>query len=129
MIHLEEERKIYMRTIQFLDESTDDYLYLYDLINKKLYFTDKICEKYSIPSGMEGIPIESWIRIVYPKDQKKLEELPGIVCYVVQPRDTLWDIAKMFYTTMEAIRKLNDLGEGEVKPRQTLLVVKNSGCN
>ena len=74
MIHLEEERKIYMRTIQFLDESTDDYLYLYDLINKKLYFTDKICEKYSIPSGMEGIPIESWIRIVYPKDQKKLEE-------------------------------------------------------
>lgn len=55
MIHLEEERKIYMRTIQFLDESTDDYLYLYDLINKKLYFTDKICEKYSIPSGMEGI--------------------------------------------------------------------------
>lgn len=62
-------------------------------------------------------------------DQKKLEELPGIVCYVVQPRDTLWDIAKMFYTTMEAIRKLNDLGEGEVKPRQTLLVVKNSGCN
>ena len=62
-------------------------------------------------------------------DQKKLEELPGIVCYVVQPRDTLWDIAKMFYTTMEDIRKLNDLGEGEVKPRQTLLVVKNSGGN
>ena len=45
---------------------------------------------------------------------------------MVQPRDTLWDSAKMFYTTMEAIRKLNDLGEGEVKPRQTLLVVKNS---
>lgn len=74
MIHLEEERKIYMRTIQFLDESTDDYLYLYDLVNRKLYFTDKICEKYNIPSGVEGIPIESWIQIVYPKDQKKLEE-------------------------------------------------------
>ena len=59
-------------------------------------------------------------------DQKKLEEMPGIVCYVVQPQDTLWDIAKMFYTTMDDIRKLNDLGEGEVKPRQTLLVVKNS---
>ena len=44
-------------------------------------------------------------------------------------QDTLWDIAKMFYTTMEDIRKLNDLGEGEVKPRQTLLVVKNSGGN
>ena len=27
---------------------------------------------------------------------------------------------------MDDIRKLNDLGEGEVKPRQTLLVVKNS---
>ena len=32
----------------------------------------------------------------------------------------------MFYTTMEAIRKLNDLGEGEVKPRQTLLVVQKT---
>lgn len=59
-------------------------------------------------------------------DRKKLEEMPGIVCYVVQQKDTLWDIAKMFYTTMESIRCLNDLGEGEVRPQQTLLIVKNS---
>ena len=64
-----------------------------------------------------------------PLDRKKLESMPGITVYIVKAGDTLWDIAKMFYTTMEAIRKLNDLGEGEVKPRQTLLVVKNSGCN
>lgn len=59
-------------------------------------------------------------------DPKKIEEMPGIICYVVQPQETLWDIARMFYTTTEAIRKLNDLGEGEVKPQQTLLIVKNA---
>ena len=31
-----------------------------------------------------------------PLDRKKLEELPGIVCYMVQQGDTLWDVAKRF---------------------------------
>lgn len=31
-ISLDKELKIYMQTIRFLDDSTDDYFYLYDLI-------------------------------------------------------------------------------------------------
>ena len=43
-ISLDKELKIYMQTIRFLDDSTDDYFYLYDLINDRIYFTEKICE-------------------------------------------------------------------------------------
>lgn len=71
-MNLEEERKIYIQTIQFLDKSTDDYLYLYDLANGKLYFTDKICEKYPIVSAKEGVSIETWQKIVYSRDLVQL---------------------------------------------------------
>ena len=57
-------------------------------------------------------------------DPEELQNLPGIVCYLVQPGDTLWDIAKQFYTTPEEIRKLNHLGAEEVKPMDSLLLVK-----
>ena len=47
-MNLDKELKIYMQTIRFLDDSTDDYFYLYDLANDRIYFTEKICEKYPI---------------------------------------------------------------------------------
>ena len=46
------------------------------------------------------------------------------MCYVVKPGDTLWDIAKKFYTTTDSIRQLNELGEGEPAQEQPLLIVK-----
>ena len=73
-MNLEEERKIYIQTIQFLDKSTDDYLYLYDFVNGKLYFTDKICEKYPLASAKEGISIEAWQKIVYSRDFDQLSK-------------------------------------------------------
>ena len=42
---IREELSIYRQVIQFLDESTEAYLYLYDLVNGKIYFTDYL--KYS----------------------------------------------------------------------------------
>ena len=39
-----------------------------------------------------------------PLDLKQLQELPGIVGYIVQEKDSLWDIAKKkFHTTVENI--------------------------
>ena len=69
-----EELKIYMQTIRFLDESTDDYLYIYDFVNDRLYFTGKICEKYDIVPEENGVPLSVWARIVYPKDREQLEK-------------------------------------------------------
>ena len=62
--------------------------------------------------------------IQQPLDQEKLQNMPGITVYIVQPKDTLWDIAKTFYTTVEQICRLNDLQEEEIKPYQPLLLVK-----
>ena len=59
-------------------------------------------------------------------DLEKLEQMPGVVCYIVQPEDTLWDIAKRFYTTVDSIRELNELGEEEPRQQQPLLVVKKA---
>lgn len=73
-MNLEEERRIYIQTIQFLDKSTDDYLYLYDIVNGKIYFTDKICEKYPLASAKEGVLMEAWQKIVYFRDLNRLSK-------------------------------------------------------
>ena len=59
-----------------------------------------------------------------PLDLKKMEEMPGVTVYLVQPGDTLWDIAKKFYTTTEQIRRLNQIGTQEPEPYQPLMLVK-----
>lgn len=58
-------------------------------------------------------------------DLKKLQELPGIVGYVVQPQDSLWSIAKSHYTTPEQIMELNDLSSKELQPGTSLLLMKS----
>lgn len=59
-----------------------------------------------------------------PLDAKKIQDMPGITVYIVKPKDTLWDIAKKFYTTVEEIRTVNDLKESEIKEGQPLLLIK-----
>lgn len=63
-----------------------------------------------------------------PLDMKKIQGMPGITVYMVKPKDTLWDIAKRFYTTVEEIRSLNELTEEELQPSQPLLLVKKVGA-
>lgn len=92
---LDEELKIYMQAIHFLDESTDEYLYFYDLVNDKIYFTDKIRKKYPLPSGKNGISVSEWAKIVYFRDvgqiEKNLEEI----------RKGLWDSHNMEYRLVD----------------------------
>lgn len=57
-------------------------------------------------------------------DLKKLQDLPGIIGYVVQPKDSLWSIAKEYYTTPEKICTLNHIEEKDVKPGLGLVIVK-----
>lgn len=59
-----------------------------------------------------------------PLDMKKIQAMPGILVYMVKPEDTLWDIAKRFYTTVEEICQLNEIEETALKPYQPLLLVK-----
>ena len=57
-------------------------------------------------------------------DREKLSSMPGIVGYQVQPGDTLWDIAKKFYTTIDTIIQLNHLEDREIRPQDTLILMK-----
>lgn len=69
---------------------------------------------------------ESIITEIYekPYDTAKIAAMPGIVGYVVQPGDTLWKIAKEFYTTVESIKEINGLGDDMLKPGDKLVLMK-----
>lgn len=54
----------------------------------------------------------------------KLQAMPSITGYIVKPNETLWDIAKKFYTTMEALQDMNDLDSMVVHPGDKILVLK-----
>ena len=59
-----------------------------------------------------------------PLDPKTLRKLPGIVCCRFAAGDTLWDLAKTYYTTVEDIMEINDL-QGEPAEGQPVFLVKN----
>ena len=61
-----------------------------------------------------------------PLQKEKLEAMPGIVGYIVKNGDSLWDVAKKFYTTEEAVVKANNLTSTELKPGQRILLVKKA---
>ncbi len=63
-----------------------------------------------------------------PLDMKKIQSMPGITVYMVKPGDTMWDIARRFYTTVEEIEALNELTEEEIESGQPLLLVKKVSC-
>ena len=59
-----------------------------------------------------------------PLDTKKLQQMPGIVGYLVQEGDELWNIAKRFHTTTENIINTNNLSSDTVRPGDCLILVK-----
>lgn len=49
---------------------------------------------------------------------------PGIILYIARTGDTIWKIAKKYRTTIDELRKINDLEVGkEIKPGTKLLIV------
>lgn len=62
-----------------------------------------------------------------PLDMKKIQSMPGVTVYMVKPGDTLWDIAKRFYTTVDEICSLNELENENINAAQPLLLVKRVG--
>lgn len=61
-----------------------------------------------------------------PLDKEKLSRMPGVTVYMVRAGDTLWEIARSHYTTVEEIIALNELQDTQLTAGQPLLLVKNS---
>lgn len=57
-------------------------------------------------------------------DLKKVQQLPGIVGYIVQEGDTLWDIARTYYTTPERIMEMNQMEKKTVQKGDRLILMK-----
>ena len=58
-----------------------------------------------------------------PLDELR-KRLPSIVGYIVKRDDTLWNIAKAFYTTVDEIKELNELDSDRVSEGQKLIICK-----
>ncbi len=55
-------------------------------------------------------------------EKEMLEKMPDMVGYVVQQEDTLWDLAKHFLTTENAIMSLNEKKGKELQKGEKLLI-------
>ena len=49
----------------------------------------------------------------FPLDDKKLLAQPSITIYFAQPGDTLWKVAKKYYTTMAEIQRVNNISSSD----------------
>ena len=57
-------------------------------------------------------------------DMDKIQAMPGIIGYVVKSGDSLWNIAKRYYTTMDNIMAINDLEDDRIKEGDKLIITK-----
>jgi hypothetical protein len=61
---------------------------------------------------------------IYDLDYEKLQSMPSIVGYVVKAQDSLWNIAKKYYTTVDRIKELNGLEDNNLKVGDKLIIMK-----
>ena len=57
-------------------------------------------------------------------DKGLRNKAPGLIGYVVKKGESLWDIAKQYYTTIADVMELNDLEQEEVNVGEMLLLAK-----
>lgn len=63
----------YLDMMRFLNESSDDYFFLWEFATGRLFLPPSITEKYSLPLNEENYcTVEDWIKIVFPKDADAL---------------------------------------------------------
>lgn len=70
----------YLDMMRFLNESSDDYFFLWEFATGRLFLPPSITEKYSLPLNEENYcAVEDWVKIVFPKDVDALVEDLGEV--------------------------------------------------
>lgn len=63
----------YLEALRSLSESTDDYLYLWEMEEDRNWFFGKISKKYDLMNnGKRYCTVEEWGEKVYPKDLPQL---------------------------------------------------------
>ena len=57
-------------------------------------------------------------------DMEKISQMPAIVGYVVQNGDTLWNVAKKFYTTVDSLKENKKKKNNQLVPGEMIIAVK-----
>jgi len=57
-------------------------------------------------------------------DLEKLQAMPSIVGYIVKRGDSLWNIAKKYYTTVDNVMEINNLEDDRIKEGDKLIIMK-----
>lgn len=61
---------------------------------------------------------------IAPINQERKKSLPGIIGYIVKKDDTLWSIAKNYYTTVDRLKQINELENDVVSVGKRLVILK-----
>ena len=61
---------------------------------------------------------------ILPVDMDKKAAVPGITGYVVKEGDTVYNLARTYYSSVDSIIKMNNLGEGDIKTGDRIIIVK-----
>lgn len=61
---------------------------------------------------------------ILPVDMEKKAAVPGITGYVVKEGDTVYNLARTYYSSVDSIIKMNNLGEGDIKTGDRIIIVK-----
>ncbi|MDO5154491.1 MAG: DUF3794 domain-containing protein [Eubacteriales bacterium] len=59
-----------------------------------------------------------------PLDMERKKALPSVVGYIVKKGDTLWSIAKQYYTTVAQLKETNALEQDEIEEGARLVILK-----
>ena len=75
---IEEQRRVditnqlqmHLKSLEFFDDRLDDYIYIYDLAEDRVYFTERILDKFALPLAEDyGVDFAAWNQIIQPKDR------------------------------------------------------------
>lgn len=58
-------------------------------------------------------------------DTEKKKALPGLIGYIVKPEDTLWSVAKKYYTTIDRVKQINNMENDHIKAGDRLVILKD----
>ena len=78
---------------------------------------------YMIAFGREEVHL---VKSVSEKeiDREELMTLPGMAIHVAGKGDTLWDIGKKYFISVDTLQQINELESRELTEGQKLLVMK-----
>jgi nucleoid-associated protein YgaU len=76
--------------------------------------TAKVTSQVSIPTIVRVTEV--------PLDDKRMMSLPSITIYFAQSGDTLWKIAKRYYTTIDEIKRVNSTAAETLNPGDQIII-------